>query len=141
PSRRVAAVTCSGVRVDATRLLAGARSTALRLGRTLAAAEASGAAHACTEMATEYAKVREQFGRPIGTFQAVKHHCTNMLVDAEQATAVAWDAARAAVEDRQAELASAVAASGAVAAVARCRPLRVQGHGGSGGHSERDAPL
>src|SRR5207247_1001992 len=73
PSRRVAEVTSSGVRVDATRVLAGARATALRLGRALAAAEASGAAHACTEMAAEYAKVREQFGRPIGTFQAVKH--------------------------------------------------------------------
>ena len=38
-------------------------------------------------MATEYAKVREQFGRPIATFQAVKHHCANMLVAAELATA------------------------------------------------------
>lgn len=93
PGRRVAEVTLDAVPVAASRVLGGARGTALRLGRALAAAEASGAAHACTEMATEYAKVREQFGRVIGTFQAVKHHCANMRVEAEQATAAAWDAA------------------------------------------------
>ena len=156
PSRRVAEVTCSGVQVAPARVLPGARATALRLGRTLAAAEASGGAHACTEMATGYAKVREQFGRPIGTFQAVKHHCTNMLVDAEQATAAAWDAARAAasfaqraagerrpsgIEDRQAEFASAVAASLAVPAFARCCQLNVQVHGGIGYTWEHDAHL
>ncbi len=141
PSRRVAEVTFARVRVDSAHLLAGARGTALRLGRTLAAAEASGGAHACTEMATEYAKVREQFGRPIGTFQAVKHHCTNMLVDAEQATAVAWDAARAGVEDRQAEFASAVAASLALPAFARCCQQNVQVHGGIGYTWEHDAHL
>ena len=107
-------------------------------------------------MATEYAKVREQFGRPIGTFQAVKHHCTNMLVDAEQATAAAWDAARAAAslaqraagerrpsgsEDRQAEFASAVAASVALPALARCCQLNVQVHGGVGFTWEHDAHL
>ena len=95
PANIAARVTCSEVRVDAARVLTAARATAGRLGRVLAAAEASGAAHACTEMATEYAKVRVQFGRPIGTFQAVKHHCTNMRVDAEKATAAAWDAERA----------------------------------------------
>ena len=50
----------------------------------------------CTEQAAAYAKVRVQFGRPIATFQAVKHHCANMLVAAELATAAVWDAARAA---------------------------------------------
>jgi alkylation response protein AidB-like acyl-CoA dehydrogenase len=141
PSRRVAEVVCSGVRVDPARVLRGARGAALRLGRTLAAAEASGAAHACTEMATEYAKVREQFGRPIGTFQAVKHHCTNMLVDAEQATAAAWDAARAGALNRQAEFASAVAASLALPAFARCSQQNVQVHGGIGYTWEHDAHL
>jgi alkylation response protein AidB-like acyl-CoA dehydrogenase len=141
PSRRVAEVTCSDVRVDPARVIAGARAAALRLGRTLAAAEASGAAHACTEMAAEYAKVREQFGRPIGTFQAVKHHCTNMLVDAEQATAAAWDAARADDEDQQAEFASTVAASVALPALARCCQLNVQVHGGIGFTWEHDAHL
>jgi alkylation response protein AidB-like acyl-CoA dehydrogenase len=141
PSRRVAEVTCSGVRVEPARMLGSARSAALRLGRTLAAAEASGGAQACVEMASEYAKVREQFGRPIGTFQAVKHHCTNMLVDAEQATAAAWDAARADVLNRQAEFASAVAAGLALPAFARCSQLDVQVHGGIGFTWEHDAHL
>ena len=60
------------------------------------AAEAVGIATECTELASEYAKVREQFGRPIAMFQAVKHHCANMLVATELATAAVWDAARAA---------------------------------------------
>lgn len=141
PSRRVAEVSCTGVQVDAARVLSGSRDTALRLGRTLSAAEASGGAHACTEMATEYAKVRKQFGRTIATFQAVKHHCTNMLVDAEQSTAAAWDAARADVEDGQAELASAVAASVALPAFAQCCQLNVQVHGGIGYTWEHDAHL
>jgi hypothetical protein len=141
PSRRVAELTLSGVRVDPTRVLAGARGAALRLGRTLAAAEAAGGAQACAEMATEYAKVRQQFGRPIGTFQAVKHHCANMLVDAEQATAAAWDAARAGNEGDQAELASAVAASVALPAFARCCQLNVQVHGGIGYTWEHDLHL
>jgi len=141
PSRRVAEVSCAGVQVDAGSVLTGAYAVALRIGRTLAAAEASGGAHACSEMATEYAKVRKQFGRPIGTFQAVKHHCANMLVDAEQATAAAWDAARAEVEGGQAELASAVAASLALPAFAQCCQLNVQVHGGIGYTWEHDAHL
>jgi alkylation response protein AidB-like acyl-CoA dehydrogenase len=127
--------------VPTARVLAGGRATALRLGRAMAAAEASGGAHACVEMATAYAKVRVQFGRPIGTFQAIKHHCTNMLVDAEQATASAWDAARASAEDNQAELASAVAAGLALPAFARCCQLNVQVHGGIGYTWEHDAHL
>lgn len=138
--RRVAEVTCSGIRVDDDRVLRGARAVALRLGRVLAAAEASGGAHACTEMASEYAKVRVQFGRPIGTFQAVKHHCANMLVAAEQATAMAWDAARAEEPD-QAELASAMAASLALPAFVQCAELNVQVHGGVGFTWEHDAHM
>jgi len=141
PSRRVAEVVCSGVAVSEARVMRGARATALRLGRTLAAAEAAGAAHACSEMAAEYAKVRVQFGRTIGTFQAVKHHCANMRVDAEQATAAAWDAARAELDNSQAELASAVAASVALPALARACQLNTQVHGGIGFTWEHDAHL
>ncbi|MBM4385187.1 MAG: acyl-CoA dehydrogenase [Deltaproteobacteria bacterium] len=141
PSRRVAEVVCSGVAVDDSRVMRGARATALRLGRTLAAAEASGAAHACSEMAAEYAKVRVQFGRTIGTFQAVKHHCTNIRVDAECATAAAWDAARAELENSQAEMASAVAAAVALPALARACQLNIQVHGGIGYTWEQDAHL
>jgi alkylation response protein AidB-like acyl-CoA dehydrogenase len=61
---------------------------------TLGAAEAAGVAAWSVLAASEYAKVREQFGRPIGSFQAVKHLCAEMLCRAEVAAALAWDAAR-----------------------------------------------
>ena len=75
--------------------LRGAARKARTVFRILASAEAVGVSWAALDMAVEYAKVREQFGRTIGTFQAVKHHAANMLVNAEQTTAAAWDAARA----------------------------------------------
>ena len=59
----------------------------------LMAAEHAGGARWCLETATEYAKVRVQFGRPIGQFQAVKHRLADMAVRVEQMAAVAWDAA------------------------------------------------
>ncbi|MFN8026858.1 MAG: acyl-CoA dehydrogenase family protein [Acidimicrobiia bacterium] len=75
-------------------VLADAAAEAIRLLRVLSAAEAAGIGRACTEQAVECAKVREQFGRPIGSFQAIKHHTADMLVDAELAAAAAWDASR-----------------------------------------------
>ncbi|MDN5796928.1 MAG: acyl-CoA dehydrogenase [Intrasporangium sp.] len=59
------------------------------------AAESVGIAAWCTATAADYARVREQFGRPIGSFQAVKHRISRMLVTTEQARAIVWDAARA----------------------------------------------
>ncbi|MDN5760125.1 MAG: acyl-CoA dehydrogenase, partial [Tomitella sp.] len=72
----------------------------------LAAAEAAGVAGWALRTAVDYAKIREQFGKPIGSFQAIKHLCAEMLVRAEQARAVAWDGAVAADERRVAETAS-----------------------------------
>ncbi len=91
-SRRAARVTLDGAPVE---VLPGARQTLVDLARLIFAAEAIGVARQVTESASEYAKVRQQFGRPIATFQAVKHHCANMVVAAELATSLAWDAARA----------------------------------------------
>jgi len=141
PGRRVALVRCAGVAIAPGRTFEGALAHAVRIGRTLAAAEAAGGAHACTEMATEYAKIRQQFGRTIGTFQAVKHHCANMRVEAERATAAAWDAARAELEDSQADFAAAVAASLAMPAFAQCGQLNMQVHGGIGFTWEHDVHL
>ena len=73
---------------------------------TILRAEATGIARECTEQAAAYAKEREQFGRPIAMFQAVKHHCANMLVATELATAAVWDAARAARRRRRPVLAA-----------------------------------
>ena len=116
--------------------LPGAAAVARRLARTMAAAEAAGGARACAEMASGYARERVQFGRPIGTFQAVKHRCADMLAQAELATAAAWDAART-----DGELASAAAVSVALPAYMTCASANIQVHGGIGFTWEHDAHL
>ncbi|MEI7915850.1 MAG: acyl-CoA dehydrogenase [Mycobacteriaceae bacterium] len=132
------------VRLDgaAAEVLTGARESALARARTLFAAEAVGGASDCVDTAVEYAKVREQFGRTIATFQAVKHHCANMLVAAESAVACVWDAARAEGEDEhQFRLIAAAAATLAFPAYVRNSELNIQVHGGIGFTWEHDAHL
>lgn len=141
PGRRLCEVNCNNVEVPAAHLLRGARKHLEQLSWTLAAAEAAGGARACTEMAAEYAKERHQFGRPIGAFGPVKHHCANMCVLAEQATAAAWGAARADLDDGEAELAAAIACSLAIPAFDSCAKLNIQVHGGIGFTWEHDAHL
>jgi alkylation response protein AidB-like acyl-CoA dehydrogenase len=117
----------------------GAARIATRILRLLASAEAVGGLGACTEMATAYAAGREQFGRPIGSFQAVKHQCANMLVDTELAVAATWDAARAG--GAEAELAATMATGHALTAYQRVALQNVQVHGGIGYTWEHDAHL
>ena len=92
------------------------------------------------DMSVEYAKVREQFGRTIGTFQAVKHHAANMLVNAEQTTAATWDAARADDLD-SAWFAAAVAAAHAIRTQIFNAQCNIQLHGGIGYTWEHDAHM
>ena len=146
PTRRSGRVRLQGVQVTADDVLAGARESALARARMLLAAEAVGGASDCVDAAVAYAKVRQQFGRTIATFQAVKHHCANMLVAAESATAAVWDASRAAAEDSsedetQFRLMAAVAAALAFPAYARNAELNIQVHGGIGFTWEHDAHL
>ena len=123
-------------------VLPGARTTALAYARTLFSAEAVGGASDCVDTAVEYAKVREQFGRTIATFQAVKHHCANMLVASESAVATVWDAARAAEDGGEPfRLISAAAATLAFPAYVRNAELNIQVHGGIGFTWEHDAHL
>ncbi len=139
PARRAARVTLDGA---AAQVVPGVRQVLTDLARVLLAAEATGVAAECTTMAAEYAKVREQFGRPIGMFQAVKHHCANMLVAAELATASVWDAARAAAGGgEQLTYTAAMAATLALAAADLCANLNTQVHGGIGFTWEHDAHL
>ncbi len=146
PTRRSGRVRLQGVSVTADDIMVGARQSTLARARTLLAAEAVGGASDCVEAAVEYAKVRQQFGRTIATFQAVKHHCANMLVAVESAIAAVWDASRAAAEDssedeEQFRLAAAVAAALAFPAYARNSELNIQVHGGIGFTWEHDAHL
>ena len=132
------------VRLDAApaTVLPGARGLLTGVARAVLAAEAAGVAGETTQQAAEYAKVRQQFGRPIATFQAVKHHCANMLVAAELATAAAWDAGRAGLGGGdQLSYTAAIAATLAVPAAASNASLNIQVHGGIGFTWEHDAHL
>ncbi|MCV7382057.1 acyl-CoA dehydrogenase [Mycobacterium alsense] len=113
------------------------------LAATLLAAEAAGITRWSLDTAVAYAKVREQFGKPIGSFQAVKHLCAEMLCRAEQAEVAAADAARAAADPDPAQfsLAAAVAAATCItAAKANVRDC-IQVLGGIGCTWEHDAHL
>jgi alkylation response protein AidB-like acyl-CoA dehydrogenase len=139
PSRRAARVALDTAPAT---VLPGARGLLTDVARAVFAAEAVGLAAETTEQAAGYAKVREQFGRPIATFQAVKHHCANMLVAAELATAATWDAGRAGPGGGdQFSYTAAIAAALAVPAAIGDASLNIQVHGGIGFTWEHDAHL
>jgi alkylation response protein AidB-like acyl-CoA dehydrogenase len=97
------------------------------------AAEEVGGAERCLEMAVEYAKLRHQFGRPIGSFQAIKHMCADMLVRVESArSACYWAAWTAAVGDGELTLAAPLAQSWCADAFFRNAADNLQIHGGIG---------
>ncbi|MQA07170.1 MAG: acyl-CoA dehydrogenase [Pseudonocardiaceae bacterium] len=109
---------------------------------TLASAEAVGIAYWCLHTATGYAATREQFGQPIGSFQAIKQLCAGMLCRLEQISALAWDAATA-VDTEPAEYPLAAASAAALcldAAVDNAKDC-VQVLGGIGFTWEHDAHL
>ena len=72
--------------------------TVLDLAAVALAAEQVGGAQMCLDMSVEYAKVRVQFGRPIGSFQAIKHKCADMLLEVESAKSAAYYAGWCAAE-------------------------------------------
>ncbi|CAN5538871.1 acyl-CoA dehydrogenase [soil metagenome] len=113
------------------------------LAATLFAAEAAGVARWALDTAVAYAKVREQFGKPIGSFQAIKHMCAEMLVRSEQAAVTSADAARAAMhsDHDQLSVSAAVAAASCIeAAIANAKDC-IQVLGGIGFTWEHDAHL
>ncbi|MEU5696840.1 acyl-CoA dehydrogenase family protein [Actinosynnema sp. NPDC020468] len=103
---------------------------------TLLAAESAAAARTCLDLTVEYLKTREQFGRPIGSFQALKHRCADHLVAVEGAASTAWRATREPGEV-PAALAKAVCTDVFFAVAADS----VQLHGGIGFTWEHDAHL
>ncbi len=138
-TRPVGSVTVDGVAVPDERILdADVRALAV----VLLGAEACGVAGRALDDAVAYAKLREQFGRPIGQFQAVKHKCARMLIDVERARAAVWDAARALDEpEEQRAYALGVAAALAADAAVTCAEGNIQVHGGIGYTYEHDAHL
>ena len=127
--------------VAPTAVLPGAASAATLVARTLGAAEAAGGAAATLEQAVSYARVREQFGRAIGSFQSIKHHLANMLATSQLAVATAWDAARAGTAVDQGDLASCVAGATAFDAYVANAEKSLQIHGGIGFTWEHDCHL
>jgi alkylation response protein AidB-like acyl-CoA dehydrogenase len=113
------------------------------LAATVLSAEAAGIARWALDTAVAYAKVREQFGKPIGSFQAIKHLCAEMLCRAEQVAVAAADAARAAGDDDDGQLsiAAAIAAGTAIDAVKANVKDCIQVLGGIGITWEHDAHL
>ncbi|MEU5760598.1 acyl-CoA dehydrogenase family protein [Nocardia sp. NPDC047648] len=141
PSTPLARVHCADLRVPAEDVFVAPHAAGDLL-VALVAAELSGLAGWCLETAVEYAKVREQFGRKIGSFQAVKHICAWMLCRTELIRAVAADAA-AAVDDGGAELPIAAAIAAAIALDAAVETAKdcIQVLGGIGFTWEHDAHL
>ncbi|MFJ6697527.1 acyl-CoA dehydrogenase [Streptomyces sp. NPDC091272] len=142
PTRPTAEVRAEGVLVPAERELALSSALVSDLAGVLYAAEACGTAAWALDTATSYAKVREQFGRVIGRFQAVKHLCADMLVRVEQARALVWDAAGAVDEPADVRgLTAALAAGTALDAAYSCAKDCIQILGGIGFTWEHDAHL
>jgi alkylation response protein AidB-like acyl-CoA dehydrogenase len=117
-------------------------SRAVDAGLAALAAEQVGGARRLLEMSVEYAKLREQFGRPIGSFQAIKHKCADMLVEVESSTSAAY-AAGAAIEEDSDEAAVLCSLAKAYCSEAYCHVAaeNIQVHGGIGFTWEHPAHL
>jgi alkylation response protein AidB-like acyl-CoA dehydrogenase len=106
------------------------------------AADSLGGAQRSLELAVDYAKVREQFGRPIGSFQAIQHKCANMLVQTESAKSATYYAAWAVANDvAEAHLAACMAKAYCSDAYRFVSGEGIQIHGGIGFTWEHDMHL
>jgi alkylation response protein AidB-like acyl-CoA dehydrogenase len=147
-TRKLAEIRLDDVRVPASDRLGdeGAGWPALErildLAGVALAAEQVGGAEACLDMAVDYANTRTQFGRAIGSFQAIKHKCADMLVHVESARSACCGAGCAAAEDDP-ELAALAPMAKAYCSDAyfACAAENIQIHGGIGFTWEHDAHL
>ncbi|MGH8902162.1 MAG: acyl-CoA dehydrogenase family protein [Egibacteraceae bacterium] len=133
-----AAVMAAGPAGEGNAALAAARMH----GAAALAHELVGVAQTCLDMAVTHAKTREQFGRPIGAYQAVSHRCTDMFVALESARSHAYYAGWAVQEGaRDAALAASQAKAAASDAAVACAQGAIQVHGGIGFTWEHDLHL
>ena len=114
---------------------------ALALSSALLANESVGGAAEAMAMSVEYAKTRHQFGRPIGSFQAIKHRCANMLMKLEHAKSAAYHAARVSDDPDEFAISAPLAASVSSEAFVWIAGENIQVHGGIGFTWEHDAHL
>ncbi|MES2498488.1 MAG: acyl-CoA dehydrogenase family protein [Pseudomonadota bacterium] len=141
-TRPYASVVADGVAVDLLADGPAAIDAATRAGWIALAADALGGAQACLDRTVAYAKERVQFGRVIGSFQAVKHRLADMMVEIEQVRSAVYWAACAADEDAPDALLAAHAAKAIAADTYRfCAGNMIQLHGGIGFTWEHDAHL
>ena len=111
------------------------------IARVLLAAEMLGGAEQCLAMAVEYACTRKQFGRPIGSFQAVKHACAEMLIEIDATRAAVMYAAMTAADDRELRITAPLAKAQAADTFSMCTGSAIQVHGGIAFTWEHDLHL
>ncbi len=147
-TRKLSEVKLEGVRATADEVIGAVGDGWKTLGATLdrgkvmIAAEMMGGAQKALEMSVEYARVRVQFGRPIGSFQAVQHKCANMMVDVESAKSAVYYAAWAVSNEiAEAPLAAALAKAAASDAYRKVTADAIQVHGGIGFTWDHDLHL
>ena len=146
-SDRQCEVTLSDVKVPASAVLGEVDAGWPIIWRTLHRAVAGkclemlGGADAVVEMTVEYAKQRTQFGRPVGTFQAVQHHCANMSTDVEGCRHISYQAAWKIAEGEPADREIAMAKAWVSGAYQRVCNLAHQCHGAIGFTKEHDLQL
>lgn len=148
-TRRAATVDFSGVQLAPEAIVAGdqvveALCDFYLLGALLTAAEAAGSAAACLDTTVEYLKTRKQFGKLIGSYQALKHPCVDILNGIDDSRSFVYHAASlvdAAPLDRDAEIACRMAKARATEVLCHAGDRAVQFHGGMGFTYECDAQL
>ncbi len=147
-TRRQAEIVLRDVRVPASALMGeegegwGALARTLDLAAIALSAEQVGGAQRCLDMSVEHAKQRVQFGRPIGSFQAIKHKCADMLVQVESARSASYYAGCVAAEDGdELPLVASLAKAYCSDAYFHCAANAIQIHGGVGFTWEYDVHL
>jgi len=148
-TRRLAEIRLEGVEVPEASLLGEEGQAWPNLSRTLdlaaiaLAAEQVGGAQQCLDLAVDYAKERQQFGRAIGSFQSIKHKCADMMLSVESARSAAYYAGCAVAEENEAELPTVAPLAKAYCSDAyfQCAADCIQIYGGVGFTWEYDVHL
>lgn len=147
-TRRLSRIDLSGVEIGGDALLGGAAcgyavvAHCLDRATAILCAEMCGGSQKVLELAVDYAKNREQFGRPIGSFQGVSHRCADMLLQIESARSLTYYAAWCCEQDEdQAPIATSSAKAAASDTYRSCTAQAIQVHGGIGFTWEADLHL